>query len=178
MNLVPTIITDINVLKIPCETVELNEGIKIGEQLLEYVKSDKNNWAGLAANQLGINKRVCAMLDIYLVNPEIIDKKGTMYYTEQCLSFPKKDVLVKRYTDITITADNFESELYFSAESNMFKCACVQHEIDHLNGITMFERVNTKIKRNSPCLCGSNKKYKKCCGGSNNVHDTKYKDEI
>ena len=33
----PTIITDINVLKIPCETVELNEGIKIGEQLLEYV---------------------------------------------------------------------------------------------------------------------------------------------
>jgi peptide deformylase len=171
---VPTIVTDINVLKIPCKTVELNEGIKIGEQLLEYVKSDKNNWAGLAANQIGINKRVCAVLDMYLVNPIILDKKGTMYYPEHCVSFPKKEVLAKRYMDVIVKADNLDSNLLFSSKSNMFECACVQHEIDHLNGITMFDRVNQKIKRNSPCICGSNKKYKICCGGINNVRNKRH----
>ena len=170
----PTIITDINVLKIPCETVELNEGIKIGEQLLEYVKSDKNNWAGLAANQIGINKRVCAVLDMYLVNPKILEGKGIMYYTEHCLSFPKKEALAKRYTDLIVKADNLKSNLYFDSKSDMFECACVQHEIDHLNGITMFDRVNQKIKRNAPCICGSNKKYKRCCGGFNNVLNKNY----
>jgi len=48
---------------------------------------------------------------------------------------------------------------------------CVQHEIDHLNGITIHDRENKskpiisekKIGRNDPCPCGSGKKYKKCC---------------
>ena len=46
----------------------------------------------------------------------------------------------------------------------------MQHEIDHLNGITCMDRqvVKTiihdkKINRNDPCHCGSGKKYKKCC---------------
>ena len=51
-----------------------------------------------------------------------------------------------------------------------FNAYIIQHEIDHLNGITCIDReykreplkVGTKIGRNEPCPCGSGKKYKKC----------------
>ena len=48
-------------------------------------------------------------------------------------------------------------------------CVAVQHEIDHLNGVTIMDKclqpmVGTKKpKRNSPCHCGSGNKYKNCC---------------
>ena len=52
----------------------------------------------------------------------------------------------------------------------LLECICVQHEIDHLNGVVCMDRkVNTtivkdaKVGRNEPCPCGSGKKYKKCC---------------
>ena len=56
-------------------------------------------------------------------------------------------------------------------ELRLLESICVQHEIDHLNGATILDRedksepivVKTKIGRNDPCYCGSEKKYKKCC---------------
>ena len=55
-------------------------------------------------------------------------------------------------------------------ELRTLEAVCVQHEIDHLNGIVCMDRkVNTtivvdkKIGRNEPCPCESGKKYKKCC---------------
>ena len=55
-------------------------------------------------------------------------------------------------------------------ELRILESVCVQHEIDHLNGITCIDReykreplkVGPKIGRNEPCPCGSGKKYKKC----------------
>jgi len=59
-------------------------------------------------------------------------------------------------------------------------CLAVQHEIDHLNGITVVSKEGAvevapsseiraaalpKVGRNEPCPCGSGRKYKKCCGG-------------
>jgi len=56
------------------------------------------------------------------------------------------------------------------AEMRLLETVCIQHEIDHLNGVTIMDRqvINTitaenKIGRNDPCYCGSGKKYKKCC---------------
>ena len=50
------------------------------------------------------------------------------------------------------------------------EAVCVQHEIDHLNGIVCMDRkvnitivADKKIGRNEPCPCESGKKYKKCC---------------
>ena len=55
-------------------------------------------------------------------------------------------------------------------EKRLLESICVQHEIDHLNGITIHDRkrettvkVEKKVGRNDPCSCGSGKKYKKCC---------------
>ena len=57
------------------------------------------------------------------------------------------------------------------SELRLLEAVCVQHEIDHLNGLTIHDReikleptkVETKIGRNDPCPCGSGKKHKKCC---------------
>jgi hypothetical protein len=49
-----------------------------------------------------------------------------------------------RYVSIVIEADNHKGKLSFSADSDnindAFECVCIQHEIDHLDGVTMFDR--------------------------------------
>ena len=55
------------------------------------------------------------------------------------MSFPGDIVTTQRYANIAVTADNHPKTLYFS-EDNLLESVCVQHEIDHLNGITMYDR--------------------------------------
>jgi len=131
-----------------CEAVSsVEEGEEIGTQLLKELTESKNG-IGLAANQIGINKRVCVVNvkePIVLINPKIINHSEEQFmFAEGCLSFPGKHVRTGRYTSVTVEADNHEGKLMFTADSedinDAFECACVQHEIDHLDGITMFER--------------------------------------
>ena len=98
---------------------------------------------GLAANQVGINKRVCVISvikPIILVNPKIVGKFGKINFKEGCLSFPGDYIITERYAEIAVKADNHPAMIYFSVEKNALECVCVQHEIDHLDGITMFSR--------------------------------------
>ena len=142
------IITEETKLKVLCEEVKtIKEGEDIGAQLLKELTESKNG-IGLAANQIGINKRVCVINvkePLILINPRMVEHSEEQFmFAEGCLSFPGKHVRTGRYTSVTIEADNHEGKLMFSAESedinDAFECACVQHEIDHLDGITMFER--------------------------------------
>ena len=102
----------------------------------------------MAANQIGINKRVCVINvkePLVLINPRIVEQSSEQFmFAEGCLSFPGKHVRTGRFVGVTVEADNHEGKLKFSAESedinDAFECACVQHEIDHLDGITMFDR--------------------------------------
>ena len=80
-----------------------------------------------------------------LINPEIIERSEKEFiFPEGCLSFPNKKVRTKRSVSIKVKADNHKETLSFSADSkemnDAFECVCVQHEIDHLDGITMFDR--------------------------------------
>jgi peptide deformylase len=145
------IVKDINQLKekcLPTSALSYGEGEDIAKRLLEELSNSKNG-IGLAANQIGINKRVCVINikeePLILINPEIIERsKETFVFPEGCLSFPNKHVRTIRNTSIKVKADNHNEELTFSADSkdykDAFECACVQHEIDHLDGITMFDR--------------------------------------
>ena len=115
----------------------------MGDRLLEFIERE-NGAVGLAANQVGVNAQVCAIKvdkPIVLVNPKIVGKFGKSLFQEACLSFPGDYVLTERWTDIVVKADNHRSELVFSFEKNALECVCVQHEIDHLNGILMFDRI-------------------------------------
>ena len=114
---------------------------------------------GLAANQIGINKRVCVVIcrePVVLINPEIVEKSEEQFvFAEGCLSFPDDYVRTQRHKWVKVKADNHESELMFEMwdvkpgdegyDKNKFldyayEVACVQHEIDHLDGITMHDR--------------------------------------
>ena len=146
------IVKDINQLKekcVPISSFNFGEGEVIAQQILDELENSKNG-IGLAANQIGINKRVCVINvnkeePLILINPEITERsKETFIFPEGCLSFPNKHVRTIRHTSITVKSDNHEEELKFTADSkdinDAFECACVQHEIDHLDGITMFDR--------------------------------------
>ena len=150
------IVTEIDKIKNECKKVSLKEGLKIGEKLLKEL--DTTPGIGLAANQIGIDARVCVIKvkePIILVNPEIVEKsKEKFVFLEGCLSFPEKTIKTIRYKSVKVKADNHTSTLYFSVWNDDSKegydkkkylevaleTACIQHEIDHLDGITMFDR--------------------------------------
>ena len=142
------IITEESKIKTLCEEVKtIEEGEKIGAQLLKEL-TESESGIGLAANQIGINKRVCVINvkePLVLINPRITEKsEETFIFPEGCLSFPNKHVRTKRNVSVTVETDNHKGKMIFTAESkdvnDAFETACVQHEIDHLDGITMFDR--------------------------------------
>ena len=136
------IVKDRIFLSMPCEDATLEEGKEIGLQLMRALLESRDG-IGLAANQIGIQKKVCLVhvaSPVLLINPIIVSASGDVEYEEACLSFPGESVRTKRFADIKVIADNHEEVLRFSRDKNLLECICVQHEIDHLNGITMHNR--------------------------------------
>tara|TARA_Y100000310_G_scaffold338269_2_gene427442 strand:- start:192 stop:620 length:429 start_codon:yes stop_codon:yes gene_type:complete len=128
-------------LRKSCKPCDHREGRIIGERLLEML-SQTTDGVGLAANQVGIDKRVCVVKvnkPIVLINPKIVGKFGKSYFQEGCLSFPGKVVITERWTSIVVDTSN-HPQMIFSFEKDPLECVCVQHEIDHLNGVVMFDR--------------------------------------
>jgi peptide deformylase len=170
------IIKDKERLKQKCEPTNIKDGEEIAVRLLHELRQSENG-IGLAANQIGINKRVCIINvkePLVLINPEIIEKSEEEFiFPEGCLSFPDKKIRTKRNVSIKVKADNHKKPLSFSADSKDFndamECVCVQHEIDHLDGITMFDREfkqvpikrkNKKIGRNEKVMITKGSKSK------------------
>ncbi|MAF44015.1 MAG: peptide deformylase [Parcubacteria group bacterium] len=144
------IVDDIKLLKTVCEPCSVEEGRDIAKKLF-LTLSATDNGVGLAANQIGINKKVCVINvkeSLWLVNPKIIGSFGKIMFEEQCLSFPGESVRTSRFANIFVKSDNHSEPLKFGSTKKedlkdfekMLECVCVQHEIDHLNGLTMFDR--------------------------------------
>tara|TARA_B100000131_G_C17998919_1_gene565713 strand:- start:455 stop:1018 length:564 start_codon:yes stop_codon:yes gene_type:complete len=137
------IIKDKNKLKTICDNVEtLSEGEELSAQLFKEL-GDKG--IGLAANQIGINKRVCVVNvkePIAFINPKITKLEGNIIFPESCLSFPGKVIKTQRARWVTVESDNHGTVILGSDtdDENLLEAVCVQHEIDHLDGITMFDR--------------------------------------
>jgi peptide deformylase len=175
------IITEASKLQTICESVSsLEEGEEIGAQLLKELSESKNG-IGLAANQIGINKRVCVINvkePLVLINPKIVEKSEEQFvFPEGCLSFPNDKIRTKRHVSIVVESDNHEEQLSFTAESgdinDAFECVCVQHEIDHLDGLTMFDRQHVSKPYRAPKTYGRNEKVTITDG--TNTKELKYK---
>jgi peptide deformylase len=165
------IVKDLKTLTIPTEKVKtVKEGEIIAATCFEYLTKHTNG-IGLAANQIGINKRVAVVnvtSPVYLINPEIIEVGNEIIFQEGCLSVKsKKNIKTKRYDRIVIKCDNYKDNMIFEAENDsdmdgLLECMCVQHEIDHLDGKTILDRkhINEPIKRgvNAPVKIGRNQK--------------------
>tara|TARA_R110000824_G_scaffold288963_1_gene477408 strand:- start:752 stop:1186 length:435 start_codon:yes stop_codon:yes gene_type:complete len=137
------IVEDKKKLQKACQEIEdINEGYDIGKKLLKAL-AQSNSGIGLAANQIGINKRVCVVnvtSPIIFINPKIVGAFGKTSFNEGCLSFPGESIITERYTNIIVQAHGIGSPKIFNSQKSILECICVQHEIDHLDGITMFER--------------------------------------
>jgi peptide deformylase len=107
---------------------------------------------GLASTQVGLTYRLFIM-DVSpqqnqpqcFINPEIIETTGTKLYEEGCASFPGVYAKVLRADNIIVKYfDEFGVQKEQSA--NGLAANCIQHEIDHINGILFIDRLS-KLKK-------------------------------
>ena len=147
--------------------VSVEEGRTIATELFQIL-NQRGDGIGLAANQVGIDAQVAVVNvrePLVLINPKIISKDVEIPYYEGCLSYPKKGVHTKRYRDVVISTEQSEADWYFSGaeensdgksgwdkgnmkqdqENRILEAVCVQHEIDHLNGISIVDK-EVKLK--------------------------------
>ncbi|MFC4303603.1 peptide deformylase [Cohnella boryungensis] len=100
--------------------------------------------AGLAAPQVGILRRVivmdCGEGLIELINPEILEASGEQEGAEACLSYPGYHGFVKRANYVKIATLNRSGER-IELEGEGFLARCIQHEIDHLNGVLFIDHI-------------------------------------
>jgi len=107
---------------------------------------------GLAATQVDFHQRVIVIdvsdeqdQPLCLINPEIIEKSGEIEWEEGCLSVPNYYESVKRANDIKVRALDQNGE-EFEMEASEILAVCIQHEIDHLNGILFVDHIS-KLKQ-------------------------------
>lgn len=107
---------------------------------------------GLAATQVDQHIRLI-VIDISddksqplcLINPEIIEKDGELEWDEGCLSVPNYYQCVTRSNHIKVRALNEQGEEFELEAENMLG-VCIQHEIDHLDGILFVDHLS-KLKQ-------------------------------
>ncbi len=88
-----------------------------------------------------------------LINPEIIARSGTTEYEEGCLSIPDIREWVKRSAAVTVEALD-ESGTKVRLEADGLLAICLQHEIDHIDGVLFIDRISPLKRRllNKPLL--------------------------
>jgi len=138
-----------DILTTPTKEIDLETAQKTAVDLFQTL-SDKGG-LGLSANQIGEDKSVCVVNvtnPFFLQNPKIVKKEKEIIYKEGCLSIPDKMITTKRYEKLWVEADNVDDTMFFGPEKSnqvnndllVLESVCVQHEIDHLNGLTIYDR--------------------------------------
>lgn len=105
---------------------------------------------GLAANQVGIFRRIMIVDPrcwdeqkadpLVFVNPRILWQQGTQRKSEGCLSFPGTHEYVARYDEIKVQAEDERGDTWIW-EGNGLISRVIQHELDHLDGKLLIDRV-------------------------------------
>ncbi|MCL1797029.1 MAG: peptide deformylase [Eggerthellaceae bacterium] len=134
-----------------CEPCDLNDKSlkRLAKKMAQAMY--KNNGVGLAAPQVGVLKRLIVVdcdpehevsetqSPIYLLNPVIVDLEGEgVSEDEGCLSCPGISVPVTRQPFVRVRYFDLDGEEWI-LEGDGLLGRCLQHEIDHLNGKTLFE---------------------------------------
>ncbi len=144
------------ILRKKCDPLERvgDDTRKLMDDMLETMYAAPG--IGLAAIQIGILKRI-VVIDItkdetkknpiFLVNPKIIKKsKETSVYEEGCLSLPGQFAEIERPATCSIEyVDYHGKEKELKADGLL--ATCIQHEIDHLNGVLFIDYLS-KLKKN------------------------------
>lgn len=105
--------------------------------LMDTLKANTARCVGMAANMIGVNKRIIVvqmgMLSVPMINPEITQKSGAFEATEGCLSLEGQRTTT-RYRQIKV---NYLDQQFKprSQTFNDFTAQIIQHEVDHCNGV-------------------------------------------
>jgi len=120
----------------------VKEDLSDAEDLLETLIAHKETCVGMAANMIGIKKRIIAFLDdsgrvptyTVMLNPEIIKKDGQFNTEEGCLSLLGGPRPCKRYKSIKVRYQTTEMQIRIKTYTG-FTAQIIQHEVDHCDGI-------------------------------------------
>lgn len=146
-----------DILSERCHEVEINvsngtfkDGKLVQEitlQLKDTIRNNKN-CVGLSANQIGYDKRMFCInfngdIKTY-INPIIYSASGLMMSRESCMSVPDKEFIMPRNSSIVV---NFYTPLGKPVSQKLMgRAACVfQHELNHLDGITLADGIALEI---------------------------------
>lgn len=105
---------------------------------------------GLAANQIGIQKRMFVYDKgegpVVVINPQIVESAGEWTYEEGCLSVPGLSWEITRPNQIFLVGFDLDGN-EISVETDEFEGRIFQHEMDHLDGILLVERLDEDQKK-------------------------------
>lgn len=125
---------------------EVRDATSTVKLLAELVAvATKHRAEGLAAPQIGTLTRVAVvrMIDgkyLTLINPEILERSGSIRWNEGCLSTPGVTGNTKRSASILLRPNSFDPDRVVAL--HQLQAVAAQHEIDHLDGVMFFDRVS------------------------------------
>lgn len=134
------------ILTNPAETWDWDKDGEVAELAHDMLKVMFEHYGiGLAAPQIGINKRIFVMgnpqLSYICVNPEILEGHGEVKDQEGCLSFPGLYLHVNRFETIKVKYYDILGKEHIK-EFKDIQARVFQHEYDHLNGLCFVNKVS------------------------------------
>lgn len=113
------------------------EDLQVAQDLLDTLTAHKDGCVGMAANMIGISKRIIAFDNegkyMVMFNPEIVKRSEPYEAEEGCLSLPGTRK-AKRYRSIKVQYQNEQFQTRLKTFTG-WTAQIIQHEIDHCNGV-------------------------------------------
>ena len=122
--------------------IATKEDLQVAQDLLDTLMAHKDNCVGMAANMIGVRKRIIAFLDdsgraptyTVMLNPEIIRKDDAYNTEESCLSLLGGPRPCKRYKSIKVKYQTLDMQTHIKTYTG-WSAQIIQHEVDHCDGI-------------------------------------------
>ena len=133
------------VLKTQAAAVDNVDGrvIRLVDEMFDTLV-DSGNGLALAAPQIGVQKQVVVWdfgdEPLAIVNPEVVESDGEWMYDEGCLSIPGLYVEMLRPKTVLMRGVDLNGEIV-EREADELEARMYQHELDHLHGVLMFDRM-------------------------------------
>ena len=122
--------------------VATKEDLQVAEDLLDTLMAHRESCVSMAANMIGVRKRIIAFLDesgrvptyTVMLNPEIMRKDGAYDTEEGCLSLLGGPRPCKRYKSIKVQYQTTEMQTRIKTYTG-WTAQIIQHEVDHCDGV-------------------------------------------
>ena len=139
------------VLKTPAAAITNIDGkvVRLVDDMFDTLYSSDSG-IGLAAPQIGVQKQIFVWeiddVPMVVINPEIVESSGEWLYDEGCLSIPGLYVEMLRPNEVLMRGLDLDGNAV-EIEANELMGRLFQHEVDHLQGVLMFDRMTADQRK-------------------------------